>query len=147
MSDSQTWIDRSRPAAAEEQRMLILARERISELEEKVEQLERALTSRIIIEQANGTLGERLAIGVDEAFDLLRYAARSHRQKLHDIAARVINERNTPAPVVVAMAKSQRARAAWMRELAEAHVARVNELHAALDEQTLRVQKQRQEDL
>jgi hypothetical protein len=80
-------------------------------------------------------LAERLSVEVDEAFAILRYAARSHRVKLRDVAARVIDERETPAPVIVAMAKAQRARAAWMREIAEAHRARMEELHVALREQ------------
>ncbi len=112
--------------------------------EEKVRQLETALESRVIVEQAKGALGERLAIGVDEAFELLRYAARSHRVKLHELAARVIREDVTPAPVIVAIARSQRARAAWMRELAEAHVVRVRELRTALDEQVQRLREHRQ---
>lgn len=122
------------------------AQERIAELEEKVGQLEQALDSRVRIEQAKGILAERLAIGVEEAFELLRYAARSHRLKLHDVAGRVIDERTTPMPVVVAIARSSRARAAWMRELAEAHVARVQELHYSLQEQAKRLDASREHD-
>lgn len=122
----------TRRVAPEELRMLDLARERIAELEEKVTQLETALRSRILIEQAKGILAERLSVGVDEAFEILRHAARSHRAKLHDVAARVIHERETPAPIVVAIARAQRARAVWMREIAEAHRARVRELGRAM---------------
>jgi cell division septum initiation protein DivIVA len=119
------------------------AADQIAQLEEKVAQLEHALQSRILIEQAKGILSERLAISIDEAFDILRYAARSHRTKLHEVAGRVVSERATPAPVVVAIARASRARAAWMRELAEAHAARVTELHAAMREQLERVEADR----
>jgi ANTAR domain len=95
----------------------------VSDLEaarEKIVQLETALKSRIVIEQAKGVLAERLGVDVDTAFGILRHAARSHRMKLHDVAARVVNERITPPPVVVAIARESRMRGAWMRERAEA---------------------------
>jgi hypothetical protein len=121
--------------------MLELARARIAELEEKVAQLQAALESRIVIEQAKGILAERLSIEVDEAFLVLRHAARSHRAKLHDVAVRVIQERETPAPVIVAIARTQRARAAWMRDIAEAHRARMEELQAVLRERVEQAQR------
>lgn len=89
-----------------------------SELEaarETIAQLEKALQSRIVIEQAKGVLAERLGIDIDAAFDILRRAARSHRTKLHDIAARVVCEAVTPTPVVVAIAREARMREDWMR--------------------------------
>lgn len=122
-------------AGPEELRMLETARKRIEELEEKVSQLETALQSRIVIEQAKGMLADRLSVSVDDAFEILRYAARSHRAKLHEVAARVVKERETPAPVVVAMARAQRLRASWMREVAEAHRARIEELRRGWEEQ------------
>ena len=96
--------------------------------QEKIAQLEFALQSRIVIEQAKGILAERLDVGVDTAFGILRHAARSHRMKLHDVAASVVNERVTPAPVVVAIAREARLRAGWTRERAEAQRARMEEL-------------------
>lgn len=111
----------------------------------KIAQLEHALQSRIVIEQAKGILAERLGIDVDAAFDVLRYAARSHRTKLHKVAQRVIRERTTPAPVVVAIARGERARAAWMRERIEAQRARMAELELQIRNQvTLAEQKRTQ---
>ena len=59
-------------------------------------QLQAALRSRIRIEQAKGMLAERLAIGVEEAFGLLRRAARSNRITVHEVADRVVASRDTP---------------------------------------------------
>ncbi len=104
----------------------------LDELRRTVAQLQQALDSRIIVEQAKGVLAERLATSLDEAFAILRYAARSHRVKLHDIANRVVHEHHTPTPIVVAIARTQRSRTAWMRELAEAHRQRARELLEAV---------------
>src|SRR2546423_11245529 len=107
----------------------------IAEAQERIAQLEEALESRIVIEQAKGVLAERLAISVGEAFDMLRYAARSHRMKLRELAIRVVEERQTPAPVVVAIARASRIRAASMRELSEAQRERKDQLETKLREQ------------
>ena len=66
---------------------------------ERNRQLEQALQSRILIEQAKGILAERLSLKPDEAFELLRRGARNHRIRVHDLAARVIEERETPAEI------------------------------------------------
>lgn len=55
-------------------------------------QLQRALTSRIIIEQAKGILAERWQTDVDAAFAALRSYARSHQLRLSDCARRVIDQ-------------------------------------------------------
>ncbi|HUN32284.1 MAG TPA: GAF and ANTAR domain-containing protein [Trebonia sp.] len=60
-----------------------------------VEQLQAALTSRIVIEQAKGFLAERLGIGVEAAFGLLRGYARDHNRKLTEVATDVIEHRLT----------------------------------------------------
>jgi AmiR/NasT family two-component response regulator len=62
--------------------------------------LERALASRIEIEQAKGVLAERLRISVDEAFDLLRRAARAERRTVQELAAEVLASRDTPKGVL-----------------------------------------------
>ena len=71
----------------------------VAELIRKNAQLELALSSRVVIEQAKGILAERLSIGVDPAFELLRRAARSNRMRIHDLARRVVEERETPAEI------------------------------------------------
>ncbi len=53
-------------------------------------QLQRALQTRIGIEQAKGIISERMGIPMDAAFGLLLGYARSHNQKLHDAARDVV---------------------------------------------------------
>ena len=50
------------------------------------EQLQTALNSRVIIEQAKGKLAERLGIDVSQAFTVLRDQARNRNQRLSDLA-------------------------------------------------------------
>ncbi|MET7575584.1 ANTAR domain-containing protein [Streptomyces sp. NPDC005492] len=53
-------------------------------------QLEHALTSRVVIEQAKGVLATRRAMTPDEAFDRLRKHARSRQRPLRDVAGEVV---------------------------------------------------------
>jgi AmiR/NasT family two-component response regulator len=57
-----------------------------------VEQLQGALNSRVIIEQAKGALATRGRVKVDEAFDHLRGYARSHNLLLSELARTVITD-------------------------------------------------------
>jgi GAF domain-containing protein len=50
------------------------------------EQLQTALNSRVVIEQAKGKLAERLGIDVSQAFTVLRDQARDRNQRLSDLA-------------------------------------------------------------
>lgn len=68
-------------------------------LRERARQLEEALQSRIVIEQAKGMLAARHDIDIPSAFDVLRRAARSSRMKIHDLAHRVVAEPATPAEI------------------------------------------------
>ena len=64
---------------------------------ERRAQLEQALQSRVAIEQAKGVLAERYRLDVNEAFDVIRRAARSNRMKLHELVAKIRPGEPTPA--------------------------------------------------
>ena len=55
------------------------------------EQLSGALTSRIVIEQAKGMIGERRHLAMDEAFALLRHHARRNNLRLADVAGSIVD--------------------------------------------------------
>jgi GAF domain-containing protein len=55
------------------------------------EQLNFALNSRVLIEQAKGVLTERAGIDMQEAFSRLRNYARNHNLRLVDVAQQVID--------------------------------------------------------
>jgi transcriptional regulator with GAF, ATPase, and Fis domain len=59
------------------------------------EQLQTALNSRVIIEQAKGKLAERLGIDMTQAFSLLRSAARNRNLRLADLAQAFIDGTET----------------------------------------------------
>lgn len=67
-----------------------LRREAHEHAETRAAQLDEALRSRILIEQAKGFLAGRLGISPDEAFERLRRYARRHQARLTDVARQVI---------------------------------------------------------
>jgi GAF domain-containing protein len=75
----------------------ILQERAIRERELVAGQLQTALNSRVVIEQAKGILAERLQTSPDEAFLLLRRYARNHNHALTELAGDVI--RGT-APII-----------------------------------------------
>jgi transcriptional regulator with GAF, ATPase, and Fis domain len=68
----------------------ILQERSIARAEALTEQLQGALNSRIVIEQAKGALARIEGISVDDAFEVLRGRARSQRQRLVDVATAVL---------------------------------------------------------
>jgi GAF domain-containing protein len=54
-------------------------------------QLQAALNSRVVIEQAKGMLSEYLNVTVSDAFELLRKYAREHNRKLSEVASDVVD--------------------------------------------------------
>jgi len=98
---------------------------------ERAEQLQQALDSRIVIEQAKGILGERFGLGVEGAFGLLRRAARAHRMKLHVLAAAVVENNETPRPIVQTLAQNRHTFVAVPRE---ERIIRTEELYRQLNE-------------
>jgi AmiR/NasT family two-component response regulator len=63
----------------------------VRESRDVVYQLQGALTSRVVIEQAKGMLAERTQISVDVAFARLRTHARDHNSRLSDVARDLID--------------------------------------------------------
>ena len=59
------------------------------------EQLQTALNSRVVIEQAKGKLAERLGVDMDQAFSLLRDRARTSNRRLSDLAQAFIDGKET----------------------------------------------------
>ena len=70
-------------------------------------QLETALQTRIAIEQAKGIVAERHGLDVEEAFVVLRRAARTNRVKLHDLVARVRPGEPDPPELAAELAASR----------------------------------------
>jgi transcriptional regulator with GAF, ATPase, and Fis domain len=59
------------------------------------EQLQNALNSRILIEQAKGFLSHSLGIGVDDAFTVMRSYARANNRRLTEVAEDIVQARLT----------------------------------------------------
>ena len=64
---------------------------RATQNEVLVDQLQTALDSRVLIEQAKGLLAERLNIAPSDAFQVLRQHARYHRLRLIDVVTAVLD--------------------------------------------------------
>jgi transcriptional regulator with GAF, ATPase, and Fis domain len=63
------------------------------------EQLQSALTSRVIIEQAKGLLAQHGQLRMDQAFDLMRGYARSHSTRLAEVARGLVERTLDPDSV------------------------------------------------
>lgn len=63
----------------------------VRQYEVVTEQLQSALNSRIVIEQAKGVLAERLGTSTEEAFNILRQHVRSNNHKLSETALAVVD--------------------------------------------------------
>jgi GAF domain-containing protein len=103
--------ERLAPVPAEDRRLAqaladvatigILQRRSVHRSTMVAEQLQHALNSRIVIEQAKGVLAERNSMGMDAAFSALRRHARNHNLKLTDVALTVVRGELDPAAVAV----------------------------------------------
>jgi GAF domain-containing protein len=69
----------------------LLQERAVREKELLAEQLQTALNSRVLIEQAKGVLSERAQIPVGEAFNVMRAYARRHGRTLTGVASEVID--------------------------------------------------------
>jgi hypothetical protein len=62
------------------------------------EQLQAALNSRVVIEQAKGKLAERLSVEMDQAFAMLRDYARNSNQRLTEVALNFVTSGTADFP-------------------------------------------------
>src|SRR5205807_2598164 len=65
-------------------------RRRLTEVSRLAEQLQHALNSRVIIEQAKGLTAGRTGLTIDEAFAMLRRHARNNNLKLDEVCRQVV---------------------------------------------------------
>ena len=84
-------------ALADVATIAILHERNLSQAEVLTEQLQGALNSRVVIEQAKGALAQADGISTPHAFELMRTRARSTRTRLVDVAQAVLADlENSP---------------------------------------------------
>ena len=81
-------------AMADVATIAILQERLVKQSEVLNEQLQSALNSRVVIEQAKGVLATRLDIDMGQAFDLLRKRSRDERRRLVEVAEEVVHARS-----------------------------------------------------
>jgi AmiR/NasT family two-component response regulator len=77
-------------ALADVTTIALLQEQAINRSEVLTEQLQHALTSRIVIEQAKGMVAQLYNVQITEAFELLRSYARANQRRLLDVAQAVV---------------------------------------------------------
>lgn len=65
-------------------------RETLDQLRDLTDQLQMALGSHAIIEQAKGVIADRLGVGTEQAFEWLRERASQDQRRVDDVAAEVV---------------------------------------------------------
>lgn len=76
----------------------LLQERAVRRVETVAEQLQGALNSRVVVEQAKGKLAERLSIDMDSAFGQLRAYARNSNQRLTDVARNFVDSATADFP-------------------------------------------------
>ncbi|OXM58353.1 ANTAR domain-containing protein [Amycolatopsis thailandensis] len=87
----------------------MLNHQAIAKLTTTTGQLQGALTSRVIIEQAKGLVSARLEISPEAAFLLLRRYARGHNMKIGELCASLMSRRLTVGELTVSPSKAVKA--------------------------------------
>ncbi len=83
-------------ALADMATIALIQEQAVSRAELLTEQLQVALNSRIVVEQAKGAVARTFDITVEEAFTLLRAHSRSSRRRLTDVAHEVVTSERGP---------------------------------------------------
>jgi GAF domain-containing protein len=69
----------------------ILQQRAVSDARQLAGQLQTALNSRVVLEQAKGVVAERAQMDIGDAYQVLRWYARNHNRHLRDVAAEVVS--------------------------------------------------------
>ncbi|MDQ1464396.1 MAG: hypothetical protein QOC73_1337 [Actinomycetota bacterium] len=77
-------------ALADMATITILQERALRESEQVAAQLQVALVSRVVLEQAKGVLAERGELNMDDAFQVLRKYARDHNQRLQEVSRGIV---------------------------------------------------------
>lgn len=77
-------------ALADVSTVALLQQRETTQARRRAGQLQEALDSRVLIEQAKGVIAERLGVTPDEAFQTMRRKARNTNRKLHDLAYAIV---------------------------------------------------------
>ena len=72
-----------------------------AQLNELASQLQRALDSRVLIEQAKGMIGAQLDVTMDAAFEILRNYSRSHNYRVQQVASELVAKRRMAHELMV----------------------------------------------
>jgi len=73
----------------------ILQERALREIDSTRDQLQRALDSRVVIEQAKGVVSYTQSVDMDEAFQRIRRHARDNRRPLVEVASEIVARRLT----------------------------------------------------
>lgn len=96
LSDDEAVVAR---ALADIATIGLLQERSITELRTTTGQLQTALQSRVLLEQAKGAIAERHSIDVDAAFVFICNYARSHGRLLTEVARNIVYERFDPGQI------------------------------------------------
>jgi len=86
----------------------ILQERAIRRAETLSEQLQTALNSRLVIEQAKGVIRQHSNLTMDSAFDRLRSYARAHNLRLSQVARDIVEGRLDPTALTSALLRNKR---------------------------------------
>ncbi|MFE9687785.1 ANTAR domain-containing protein [Streptomyces sp. NPDC006285] len=89
LSDSDVQIGQ---AIADVATIAILQQRTIEQVHAEKAQLQHALTSRVVIEQAKGILAERHGLSLDDAFATIRAYVRPRRLRLAGVCQQIIDD-------------------------------------------------------
>jgi hypothetical protein len=113
---ADVWAVQIGQALADSAAAIVSTQRALASSERTASQLQAALTSRVVIEQAKGIIAEHRQVPIDEAFKLLRSHARDTRRSIHDLSQEVAEGRVIPGLLPRRRpASARRGRGVWER--------------------------------